>query len=395
MGWVMGWARIVVGCVGALLFRDILIRGFLGYLPVSPLHLAISIMGIAISLLIAFLPMRWIYSRIPWRWRAWIIERSERKKLLREIEEARKRRRGIPRRYIAQPMWTAYRAPNRHVGIDTYVRRMRIRKIIGGFSLLIFILAIGYYVLHTIMTRPATPLRNMVPELMALFVLSIVVPIIILRASGLWNPEGYEIFKEGFLLPILPPFLFFMLLILILPPIPSQSTSTIETRTISGSGGMASFGGLVFTVVNATETRYVLKDRNLYIDSGDSARFVVVRLRIENRGSNVFVFWKNPYVHYILQLIDPSGRSPSISSGYTTGFLGIGEANETIKRLGVAVKLNPSVLALYPEEAVEWDLLFDNPSIRTYRVYKLIIKITENPSSPVVIEIPLEVIKLS
>jgi uncharacterized membrane protein YbaN (DUF454 family) len=144
----MGWARIAIGCAGALLFLDILIRGFLGYLPVSSLHLAISIMGIAISLLIAFLPLGWIYSRIPWRWRAWIIERSERKKLLREIEEARKRRRGIPRQYIAQPIWTAYRAPYRHVGIDTYAskaRKMRVRKIIGGFSLLLFILAIGYY----------------------------------------------------------------------------------------------------------------------------------------------------------------------------------------------------------------------------------------------------------
>jgi hypothetical protein len=394
----MGWTRIAIGCAGALLFLDILIRGFLGYLPASPLHLAISIMGIAISLLIAFLPMRWIYSRIPWRWRAWIIERSERKKLLREIEEARKRRRGIPRQYIAQPIWTAYRAPYRHVGIDTYAskaRKMRVRKIIGGFSLLLFILAIGYYALHTIMTRPATPLRNMVPQVLALFVLSIVVPIIILRASGLWNPEGFEIFKEGFLKHVIPPFLFLMLLILILPPIPSQSTSTVETRTISGSGGTASFGGLVLTVVNATETRYVLKDRNLYIDSGDSARYVVVRFRIENRGSNVFVFWKSPYVHYSLQLIDPSGRYANHSSGYITGFLSIGEANETIKRLGVAVKLNPSSPALYPGEAVEWDLLFDNPSIRTYRVYKLIIKITENPSNPVVIEIPLDVRRLS
>jgi hypothetical protein len=392
----MGWARIVIGCAGALLFLDILIRGLLGYLPASSLHLAISIMGIAISLLIAFLPMRWIYSRIPWRWRAWIIERSERKKLLREIEEARKRRRSIPRQYIAQPIWTAYRAPYRHVGIDTYAsraRKMRIRKIIGGVSLLLFILAIGYYALHTIMTRPATPLRDMVPEFIALFVLSIVVPIIILRASGLWTP-----IVPLFLFLFIFMFFIFPLLILlpfILYPIPSQSTSTIETRTISGSGGTASFGGLVFTVVNATETRYVLKDRNLYIDSGDSARYVVVRLRIENRGSNIFVFWKNPYVHYSLQLIDPSGRYANQSSGYITGFLSIGEANETIKRLGVAVKLNPDAPTLYPGESVEWDLLFDNPSIRTYRVYKLIIKITENPSSPVVIEIPLEVIKLS
>lgn len=394
----MGWARIVIGCAGALLFLDILIRGFLGYLPASTLHLAISIIGIAISLLIAFLPLRWIYSRLPWRWRAWIIERSERERLLREIEEVRKGRRGIPRQYIAQPIWTAYRAPYRHVGFDTYAskaRRLRIRKIIGGVSLLLFILAIGYYVLHMIINPPTTPLRDMVPQILALFVLSIAVPLIILRVSGLWNPEGVEIFKEEYLKPILPLFLFLIALIAILPPLPSQSTNTIETRTISGVGGTASFGGLVFTVVNATETRYVLKDRNLYIDSGDSARYIVVRLRIENRGSNIFVFWKNPYIHYSLQLIDPSGRYPNATIGYITGFLSIGEANETIKRLGVAVKLSPGSSALYPGESVEWDLLFDNPSIRTYRLYKLIIKITENPSNPVVIDIPLEVRKLS
>jgi hypothetical protein len=388
MGYSMGWARVVIGCAGALLFLDILIRGFLGYLPASSLHLAISIMGISIALLIAFLPLGWIYSRLPWRWRAWVIERSERERLLREIEEARKRRRGKPRQYIAYPTWTAYRAASR-------ARRIRIRKIIGGVSLLLFIISIGYYTMYMMRTTQSIPLRDMVPQVLALFVLSIAVPLIILRASGLWNPEGVEIFKEEFLLPILPLFLFLILLILILPPIPSQSTGTIETRTISGAGGTASFGGLVFTVVNATETRYVLKDRNLYIDSGDSARYVVVRLRIENRGSNIFVFWKNPYVHYSLQLIDPSGRYANQSSGYITGFLSIGEANETIKRLGVAVKLNPSSPALYPGESVEWDLLFDNPSIRTYRVYKLIIKITENPSSPIVIEIPLDVRRLS